>query len=58
MSRTQKLNGLVAASLRLKTLNDNPYLKCLIISEIFVNMIYMCNFESKWIHRPRIINIT
>ncbi|KAA3912676.1 hypothetical protein F3F42_07655, partial [Bacteroides ovatus] len=26
MSRTQKLNGLVAASLRLKTLNDNPYL--------------------------------
>ena len=26
MSRTQKLKGLVAASLRLKTLNDNPYL--------------------------------
>ena len=25
MSRSQKLNGLVAASLRLKTLNDNPY---------------------------------
>ena len=25
MSRTQKLKGLVAASLRLKTLNDNPY---------------------------------
>ena len=24
MSRTQKLKGLVAASLRLKTLNDNP----------------------------------
>ena len=27
MSRTQKLKGLVAASLRLKTLNDNPYIK-------------------------------
>ena len=26
MSRTQKLKGLVAASLRLKTFNDNPYL--------------------------------
>ncbi len=26
ISRTQKLKGLVAASLRLKTLNDNPYL--------------------------------
>ena len=26
MSRTQKLKGLVAASLILKTLNDNPYL--------------------------------
>ena len=26
MSRKQKLNGLVAASLRLKTLNDSPYL--------------------------------
>ena len=27
MSRMQKLKGLVTASLRLKTLNDNPYLK-------------------------------
>ena len=27
MSRTQKLKELVAASLILKTLNDNPYLK-------------------------------
>lgn len=27
MSRMQKLKGLIAASLRLKTLNDNPYLK-------------------------------
>ena len=27
MSRTQKLKGLSAASLRLKTLNDNPYLE-------------------------------
>ena len=27
MSRTQKLKGLVAASLILKTLDDNPYLK-------------------------------
>ena len=26
MSRTQKLKELTAASLRLKTLNDNPYL--------------------------------
>ena len=26
MSRTQKLKGLSAASLRLKTLNDNPYI--------------------------------
>ena len=26
MSRTQKLKGLAAASLRLKTLNDNPYI--------------------------------
>ena len=26
MSRTQKLKGLVAASLILKTLNDNPYI--------------------------------
>ena len=26
MSRTHKLKGLVTASLRLKTLNDNPYL--------------------------------
>ena len=25
MSRSQKLKGLAAASLRLKTLNDNPY---------------------------------
>ena len=25
MSRTRKLKGLAAASLRLKTLNDNPY---------------------------------
>ena len=25
MSRSQKLKGLSAASLRLKTLNDNPY---------------------------------
>ena len=24
----QKLKGLVAASLRLKTLNDNPYIDC------------------------------
>ena len=28
MSRTQKLKGLVAASLRLKTLKDNPYIDC------------------------------
>lgn len=27
MSRTQKLKGLSAVSLRLKTLNDNPYIK-------------------------------
>ena len=27
MSRTQKLKGLSAASLILKTLNDNPYLQ-------------------------------
>lgn len=27
MSRMQKLKGLITASLRLKTLNDNPYLK-------------------------------
>lgn len=27
MSRSQKLKGLSAASLRLKTLNDNPYIK-------------------------------
>ena len=27
MSRTQKLKGLSAASLRLKTFNDNPYFK-------------------------------
>ena len=27
MSRTQKLKGLSAASLRLKTFNDNPYIK-------------------------------
>lgn len=27
MSRTQKLKGLAAASLRLKTINDNTYLK-------------------------------
>lgn len=27
MSRTQKLKRLTAASLRLKTLNDNPYLE-------------------------------
>ena len=27
MSRTQKLKGLAAASLGLKTLKDNPYLK-------------------------------
>ena len=27
MSRTQKLKGLVAGSLRLKTLDDNPYLR-------------------------------
>lgn len=27
MSRTQKLKGLVAASLGVKTFNDNPYLK-------------------------------
>jgi len=27
MSRTQKLKGLSAASLRLKTLNDNPYIQ-------------------------------
>ena len=26
MKRTQKLKGLSAASLRLKTLNDNPYI--------------------------------
>ena len=26
MSRTRKLKGLVAASLRLKRLNDNPYM--------------------------------
>ena len=26
MSRTQKLKGLSAASLRLKTLSDNPYI--------------------------------
>ena len=26
MSRTQKLKGLTAASLRLKTLSDNPYI--------------------------------
>ena len=26
MSRMQKMKGLVAASLRVKTLNDNPYL--------------------------------
>ena len=27
MSRMQKIKGLVAASLRLKTINDNPLLK-------------------------------
>ena len=27
MGRTQKLKGLSAASLRLKTINDNPYVK-------------------------------
>lgn len=27
MSRTQKLKGFSAASLRLKTLNDNPYVE-------------------------------
>lgn len=26
MSRMQKMKGLIAASLRVKTLNDNPYL--------------------------------
>ena len=29
MSRTQKLKGLAAASLGLKTLNDNPYIMIL-----------------------------
>ena len=27
MSRMQKMKGLVAASLRVKTLNDNPYVQ-------------------------------
>ena len=27
MSRMQKMKGLIAASLRVKTLNDNPYSK-------------------------------
>lgn len=34
MSRMQKLNGLVAASLRLKILNDNPYLTFNIFKEL------------------------
>lgn len=35
MSRTQKLKGLAAASLRVKTLNDNPYV--MIICRIFLS---------------------
>ena len=36
MSRTQKLKGLSAASLRLKTLNDNPYLTGLKIADFYL----------------------
>ena len=34
MSRTQKLKGLSAASLRLKTLNDNPYVIEILMSRM------------------------
>ena len=37
MSRSQKLKGLSAASLRLKTLDDNPYVR---------QILY--NIASKW----------
>ena len=40
MSRTQKLNGFVAASLRVKTLNDNPYsiFRCRMPNRLRVNI--------------------
>ena len=44
MSRMQKLKGLTAASLRLKTLNDNPYLCCTLITSFaaFLDSGYTC----------------
>ena len=36
ISRKQKLNGLSAASLGLKTLNDNPYLTGLKIADFYL----------------------
>ena len=48
MSRTQKLKGLSAASLRLKTLNDNPYLisETVTIFIAFVNSLSI--FRTSW----------
>ena len=40
MSRTQKLKGLAAASLRLKTLNDNPYLLSALEKQLSENHFY------------------
>ena len=40
MGRTQKLKGLAAASLRLKTFNDNPYYK--FSSAIIINSSVVC----------------
>ena len=40
MSRTQKLKGFAAASLRLKTLNDNPYLLSALEKQLSENHYY------------------
>lgn len=37
MSRAQKLKELTAVSLRLKTLNDNPYLTINIFKDLYIN---------------------
>ena len=53
MSRTQKLKGLFAALLRVKTLNDNPYIKSFhytsldLLSTLKRGIEYSCGFPSK-----------
>gem|GEM_PF-6963556 len=50
MSRTQKLKELVAASLILKTLNDNPYLRKKALSRKIM-------VKSRWLGKNALLRL-